>query len=1296
MVAFLWKPFSEGGLNPGGTSVLLGGIRGGVQSVGVYDSQGNLLENLAQSNSTELGTKFYSRRPGNAFGDNLTVKVTYSNGKTEDYSIPSGGQRFEGPLGDANPGASGGGPGNTGPGGPFPPNTTGYGAYPYYLGNQFPSPSLINYNPIEAAPYNFTDVMEFAKKYAPFAREELVKNNALAKEFAFDQLNTELEGLRGFVPASAALKRRETSLDNQFNLMERNRLVDQGLPGARADLEGQRGRANTFAEGGVPEAIGDKALSLSLSSRAADRASSAGLGGGSQSSRKAQDLLNVQQRIQLSQYGDQLLGQNIQSRSQLFLPPTEYSDAGSQIRVMPSLSGSQLQGQARQELTQQTSVPATQALSTTVQQEQYRTSLEQQTRMFNTTNQLATDQFNANNINTFALKKFDYDVSYAGAQAGATQTDINTQTALQQQQQYADLFKQFFDEAQKSGNASALGQLGGALIGLLALLGAGSSISSIFSAIASQLGYGKKPAGGGGSGKRPPSGGTDGTGTTPPPDDNDNEDTNASPPDNSGTDTGTTPNPDNPDATVDVDGDGVGDVEPDAPRPPEQADPVEDTGPVDSSTPEDLGQERAAFRSFQKDTGINLRSLPIEDQQRVQQSARSVQQSAGIFENEVQGTQFAGYGLDGKARYSAKALVNKPVPPGGSHIVDAVQTFLDPFGILSDKDVSTLQGIKNAANSLSFIAQLDSAYKRGDTKGFITAIASKFNQPIVQDLEGINPALAHGYDTAFSAYKLFSSWGTASPAQKAFGLEALGVKGYKFATGKNLGDELLIKPVYKVDGAGNQVLGKDGKPVLDQPGFSVGQALAIANAGINVYDLFTNWDKYNTLNKIVSGSQTVSSVIHAAQSLGYLKGGGAGGTAAASGGTATASGGAGGAGAAELSGLEAAGVFAQGVAGAGAIYIGAKTIYDGWGKGGAEGRKEGAIGGAEAAGGYLLLTSALAEAGVAGATTGNYYVAAAVFAGAIVGGSVKTGKHKDQVGRDRVRDFYQKNGLADKDYQVSLADGSTFDIGIDGSGGRHEVAHPELLTKQDAGRAKKGLSAYDVDYTNDLDYSSALAGISLSRLLAGGKAKNVDQLGSQLANAGLGNVGYGKEFTPENFEKVMANQRAFFAKAGIKDKAEAFLLAEQGYKEGRWDDFDYAGMIQSFNMMYDKNGYSQAQKLMGGRFKGIDVAQNSNPGPGDTEKDPGKIPPGSAVDAANRNPSLVKMTQPSSKQGNVEVVGPTSIPGYDGTYKGVRIMPKELEAPPAPQMIPAMQAYLSKEELRKRNREKYASDMGNV
>lgn len=397
-----------------------------------------------------------------------------------------------GPGGAA--GGGGGSPGTYSGPGQFAPGYIGYGAYPSYLGKEYPDPVLTGFNPISdtrsrSAPFNFTDPQAYAAKFGDFNRSEVVKNFDLSKDLALGALDTELAGLTSFVPAASALKRSETSLDNAFNQSERTKAVDSALPGVRADLDAQAGRARTFAEGKIPDSIADRGLELSTRGAAADAAYSGGFGANSSAARSVSDLASAETRVQLSQYGDQLLGKNIDQKTSLFLAPTEYSNAGSQVQVTPQTNAGVTAINQTNQLNEQTLISPTNALSSTVGQNQFTTNLEQQTRennatrafqtkTFNASNTLQNSQFNATNQNNFALGKFQYDVSYAGAVAGAGQTNINTQTGLQMQLLNSQIFSDYLAKAQATQQTGAIAQGLAALLPQLA--GAITSIAGLF------------------------------------------------------------------------------------------------------------------------------------------------------------------------------------------------------------------------------------------------------------------------------------------------------------------------------------------------------------------------------------------------------------------------------------------------------------------------------------------------------------------------------------------------------------------------------------------------------------------------------------------------------------------------------------------------------------------------------------------------------------------------------------------------------------------------------------------------
>lgn len=193
----------------------------------------------------------------------------------------------------------------------------------------------------------------------------------------------------------------------------------------------------------------------------------------------------------------------------------------------------------------------------------------------------------------------------------------------------------------------------------------------------------------------------------------------------------------------------------------------------------------------------------------------------------------------------------------------------------------------------------------------------------------------------------------------------------------------------------------------------------------------------------------------------------------------------------------------------------------------------------------------------------------------------KSGKDVDQRARDYFRKDWQTKGLADDEYKISLADGSFGDIG---NAGPHKIKD---MTKLVGGDTRSEMSDYDIDYTNDMDYASGMAGTTLNRLLYGGRNKNVDDMGALTGNALLGSVGHGADMSAQNFSTVMANARGLYSKAGIKSKEDALRLVGLAAKQGRLTAADQAQAMQTLDMMYDPDGFKKGSILMSGRWAGI-------------------------------------------------------------------------------------------------------------
>lgn len=246
------------------------------------------------------------------------------------------------------------------------------------------------------------------------------------------------------------------------------------------------------------------------------------------------------------------------------------------------------------------------------------------------------------------------------------------------------------------------------------------------------------------------------------------------------------------------------------------------------------------------------------------------------------------------------------------------------------------------------------------------------------------------------------------------------------------------------------------------------------------------------------------------------------------------------------------------------------------------------------------------------------------------------GKSDEQQSRDQMRKLGVTNGLVNgSDFTVQLSDGTTADVGVDGHGGQHEFRDPSKSQGEN-----RSLNSYDVDYTNNLDYSANMMTSALSRMMAGGKGTSIDQFGGQLGNAALGKVGFGQDMSEENFNYVRDNVRGFYFKQGVQTKEDAYALINQMAGTGRITEVDQVAMQQGVNMVFDDNAYDTANVLLSGRDKGIQVAAQipKAPGPNFLGGGPKPVPR--------------PVAQPEGNDGVIPSVTPYPLVFQAGSYGG--------------------------------------------
>lgn len=592
-----------------------------------------------------------------------TGKISNGSMSYEGAGIDSWAERAKGSLG---------GPG--GGMGMFTPGMAGaYGVYPAFLGGMFPTAAFGTYNPISKARYKFTDPMKYAKEFGEANAETYRSNQKLGKEFALDQIDTELQALKGYAPAAAALKMGLTSADNQFNQAQRTKQVDTALPGVRKQLEGQASRAEAYANGRLPDSMQDRALELGVRSQAADNAMAGGFGASSSVARKASDLMSAERRIQLGMQGEQLLSSNIANKSNLLMAPTEYSDAGTQVRVMPAVDAGTLQGQQATALNAATMMDPATALQAEIQQNQYSTNLAQRTKEFNAGNMLQNSQFNASAANQFALGQFDYLTGYATSVADATQKDINTTVALDQQEKARRATEETMRDAQTGNTINAVTGAVGTGAGIVKdiINSGGGSVDSVLPEVPDL--------------------------TVPDFDTGYTE----------------TPNPVMESPVSDV--------------PMVSPDSMINGVPDFSATPEITLYSNTA--GISPDTARSL--IGAEN---VKAMTNSVARNFGVSNTPQAGYTQTGYDSLGKPVYMDASLKADPTPYKALENLSNFNRVLQP--LQTDIDPNALQTVAERVMDPELVADLNAKYAARDSKGFVNTLQEAFGKPAAHNAKG--------------------------------------------------------------------------------------------------------------------------------------------------------------------------------------------------------------------------------------------------------------------------------------------------------------------------------------------------------------------------------------------------------------------------------------------------------------------------------------------------------------------------------------------------------------------------------
>jgi len=144
-----------------------------------------------------------------------------------------------------------------------------------------------------------------------------------------------------------------------------------------------------------------------------------------------------------------------------------------------------------------------------------------------------------------------------------------------------------------------------------------------------------------------------------------------------------------------------------------------------------------------------------------------------------------------------------------------------------------------------------------------------------------------------------------------------------------------------------------------------------------------------------------------------------------------------------------------------------------------------------------------------------------------IGKMMTTGKSDAQLLRDDFRGLLKETGVADDNYNVTLADGSQFNIGLDGKTKYQNVG--ENIDK------KKTRNAWDVDFSNPLaEFAVKQINPMIQNIYKGADGKlNLEQYTGMLVNAATSNA--------KSQDDVIANINAMLGKSTFAKQAGVAL-----------------------------------------------------------------------------------------------------------------------------------------------------------
>jgi hypothetical protein len=751
---------------------------------------------------------------------------TQQIGNTNQSYEGHGGSPWD-PRGKGSVGGGGGAGGYPALSGAAGGGSSGLGALPFDLSGSYPQFQPIAFPTIQPANYNFTDPTEFGNNFAQNNRGQFATNFGQAQDFSLQALQTELQGLQNFVPGAANLSRGQTAADNASNQAARTGQVNSVLPDAAGTfsrlgntLTDQAGRAATYAQGRLPNDLLDRALELGIRSRAADQAGFSGIGPNSEQAAKVSDLMSADQRFQIAQYGENLLGQNtgeqqglLQNRANLFLAPTEYSQVGSQIRPTPEVGAGRLTYQGAGMLNESTLLSPGQALQTQVQQQQFKTGLEQSTNEFNAQGLFNAAQYNSSGQFAADLGLFNYQVGVASQVQGVNQANLNGAV----QAQTGGFAAGQYDAGITNGQSAQTIQSAAAGLGI-----APSAVNAITGALTPSAPSTTTAPQSGSAQVGGPVGGSQGLSTTPV-----QAGGNASFPGAPQT-TSTSPSGAGQTAPISTISRGVDASVPQAVKFSDGVPPPAGYQSIGSNgngtyTAVPASDYRSDLDRFAKFGGVPQGSISVGN---AAVADKNISNATGLSYVPLPQLQQVAMSGSGKPVFSTPAAASNGNAGLGAQNVNGLAITAATLGALTPENVGSVgDAVRTAsgATTAQTISDLNELHSEQGPEAVTKAILDKLGGKVSADS-------AAGQQLVAGASRIGELWGGLSPAQKSLAISSMASAHITNKTGEHLGDKL-------VPGSDKTV----GGPL------KVGDAAALTGQGLNGHALARNWGQLSAL-----------------------------------------------------------------------------------------------------------------------------------------------------------------------------------------------------------------------------------------------------------------------------------------------------------------------------------------------------------------------------------------------------------------------------------------------------------------